>query len=343
MVKTRVGRGFLFSLLFICIPLFVRAEAVSIEIRTHVWKGKEKPAVIIDIHQRLKALRLMLKGSHGKTIEKRLGRLSKGQRKELVLNLPVAEVHLQGELEVTYLDGGTGSVPLDFMAEVVDRFDIDVPSQAVDVEGGRLKVQLSRRASRCDYQIITERGLYDSGSSTFEAHEPGILLEVGWRPPPAGEATLKIDLRCYDENEIFETGMELFPWHISVPHEDVLFASGQWVLTKEERPKLDDALKEIHAAVARYGKWLKGVRLFVAGHTDTMGAQATNQTLSYQRARAIAVYFRKHGIRIPIWVAGLGESRLSVATPDETEEAANRRAEYIIGVSEPYLAGWKKL
>jgi outer membrane protein OmpA-like peptidoglycan-associated protein len=77
------------------------------------------------------------------------------------------------------------------------------------------------------------------------------------------------------------------------------------------------------------------VKLFIAGHTDTVAAADYNRELSRARARAIAGYFRGRGLRIQIRCAGLGEDAPLVATPDETDEPKNRRAEYIVAVEPP--------
>ena len=62
------------------------------------------------------------------------------------------------------------------------------------------------------------------------------------------------------------------------------------------------------------------MRLYVAGHTDTVGPDAKNRKLSLDRARAIAAYFRKKGLTIPIAFAGFGEDVLKVKTADSVDE-----------------------
>ena len=70
------------------------------------------------------------------------------------------------------------------------------------------------------------------------------------------------------------------------------------------------------------------MRIEVSGHTDNVGADADNQRLSEQRAKAVAGFLTGYGIDVARVVAvGLGETR-PVAT-NETEEgrAQNRRTE----------------
>jgi outer membrane protein OmpA-like peptidoglycan-associated protein len=97
-------------------------------------------------------------------------------------------------------------------------------------------------------------------------------------------------------------------------------------------------LDEIQGAIRKYGALAK-IRLFIAGHTDSVGDAASNRSLSRGRAKSIGRWFRKHGIKIPILSAGLGEDQLLIQTPDNTAEAKNRRAEYVVAVEAPALAG----
>ena len=115
-----------------------------------------------------------------------------------------------------------------------------------------------------------------------------------------------------------------------------------------ERRKLDASHALIADAVSRYGRFAD-LRLYIVGHTDTVGDTDANRELSLQRARVIAAYLRKRGLKLPIFFEGLGEQSPRVVTPDETDEAANRRAEYILAVEPPALAPtpippqWRKL
>jgi outer membrane protein OmpA-like peptidoglycan-associated protein len=70
---------------------------------------------------------------------------------------------------------------------------------------------------------------------------------------------------------------------------------------------------------------LSGIK--VTGHTDTVGPQAYNQTLSEQRAEAVATELVKQGVPVGlITTDGVGMSDLEVQTPPETPSEANRRA-----------------
>lgn len=68
--------------------------------------------------------------------------------------------------------------------------------------------------------------------------------------------------------------------------------------------------------------------IVVIGHTDTLGEEAYNDTLSLQRARAVRdLLVARGGDPARIEAAGRGEREPRVPTPDETPEPRNRRAE----------------
>ena len=145
---------------------------------------------------------------------------------------------------------------------------------------------------------------------------------------------LKISLTAYDEQGFFQA-IDLFPWKVEIPHEDVVFASGKAKIVASERPKLDAAVKLIKPQVKVAKRWAP-VKLFVIGHTDTVGDAASNRALSLKRARAIARYLKRKGrLNIPVRYTGLGEDRPKVSTADETDEPANRRAEYYLAIQPP--------
>jgi outer membrane protein OmpA-like peptidoglycan-associated protein len=133
-----------------------------------------------------------------------------------------------------------------------------------------------------------------------------------------------------------------------VPHEEVSFPTGSSAIPPAEEPKLDKSLAAVVQAIHRSGQFAD-LHLYVVGHTDTVGNDETNQKLSEARARSIANFFRTHGVHIPIYYDGLGAHALAVPTADQVDEPKNRRAEYIIAITDPAIAHatgpcrWKKL
>ena len=101
----------------------------------------------------------------------------------------------------------------------------------------------------------------------------------------------------------------------------VEFASGSSALA----PSAEHVLNRLGQALTN--PRLNASRFRIEGHTDTVGDEASNQTLSEQRAQAVAAYLeQKFGIEAArLETVGVGEKDLAVETPDETAEPRNRR------------------
>src|SRR4030095_3584711 len=108
--------------------------------------------------------------------------------------------------------------------------------------------------------------------------------------------------------------------------------------------KIEEALNKDAAA----GRMHAGITLYIAGHTDTVGSGAHNFKVSQDRARSIAGWFRKRGVKIPISYEGFGETTPVVKTADNIDEVRNRRADYVLSDGPPPLsssfhAPWKRI
>jgi outer membrane protein OmpA-like peptidoglycan-associated protein len=189
-----------------------------------------------------------------------------------------------------------------------------------------------------------------SGSAAYKDPAPDGWLAISWTQPDAARVmTMKLRVVASDGAA---TNVELVPWSVAIDHEDVNFSTDSAKIEPGETAKLGASLAKIEEVIKRSERFVK-MRLYIAGHTDTVGASAKNRKLSLDRAHAIAQYFRKRGLAIPIAFAGFGEEVLKVKTPDNTDERANRRVDYVIGPAAgappfkgPYLkvsADWKQL
>lgn len=230
---------------------------------------------------------------------------------------------------------------------------IKVTYDAAHLDLGRrvLEFQVSRPIATAELVAIGEDGKQlGTGSATFDRPAPRTWLAIRWTQP-ADTRVMILKLRV-EATDGTATNVELIPWSVEVEHEDVNFATDSAVIEPAERAKLDASLTSIREIVQRSQKFF-APKLFIAGHTDTVGTAAKNRKLSLDRARAIASYFRGKGLTIPIAFAGYGEEVLRVKTPDSTDERANRRADYVIGPAAgappfkgPYLkarASWRAL
>lgn len=84
--------------------------------------------------------------------------------------------------------------------------------------------------------------------------------------------------------------------------------------------------RRIVSEIAQVAKRHSGAPVQVAGFTDTMGTQQHNDKLSVARAEAVADALKQEGVEPGrIETRGYGERELAVPTPDQTDEARNRR------------------
>ncbi len=106
----------------------------------------------------------------------------------------------------------------------------------------------------------------------------------------------------------------------------VLFATAESALTADDRVTLDAFAALLNADPT--------LVVSIAGHTDTAGSAAANQTLSDARAQSVFDYLTGAASGSPhailasrLTMVGFGESQLVVATADGVDNAANRRVE----------------
>jgi outer membrane protein OmpA-like peptidoglycan-associated protein len=199
----------------------------------------------------------------------------------------------------------------------------------LDLDKHVLQFKPTTSITEAKLTVIGEDGSeLGTGAATYDETSGNQWVPISWTQP-AGARVMTMKLRVVGGNGAV-VNVELVPWSVTVDHEDVNFATDSAVIDPDEAKKLDASLGKIDDIVKRSGKFMK-LRLYVAGHTDTVGPAAKNKKLSLARATAIGQYFHKHGVAIPISVAGFGEGVQKVKTADETDERANRRADYVLG------------
>ena len=105
----------------------------------------------------------------------------------------------------------------------------------------------------------------------------------------------------------------------------VEFRTGSAELTPAAMGTLDQLGKALTSAT------LSAYRFRIEGHTDTVGSAAANQSLSDQRAAAVAKYLEgKFNVTAKrLETVGMGEQGLMVQTPPQTPEPRNRRVQVI--------------
>jgi hypothetical protein len=327
-------------------PAFADAIDVALA-NTTVMRGKGWPQVKVSILEPIAGFKLNLsRASDGKAFEWKGGGRP-GVTRTIELDAPIGKTTWKGELTVNFPNASTGTMPLEFETVVAVPLELKVDKDKdVDLDERTITFRLTNPAGKAQLRVLLESGDFAfDGEIPFSGEAPGIPLHVSW--PDKGSVPLKISLKAFDTMGVF-IGVDFFPWSFEIPHDDVTFDTGKWDIKPEEQRKLDESTAKALEAIRKFGKFAD-VTLFVAGHTDTQGPTASNRTLSLNRARAIAGYFRKKGVTITIRYDGFGEEALAVGTADEVDEVRNRRVQYIIAIDPPRMSNssvtpkWQRL
>jgi outer membrane protein OmpA-like peptidoglycan-associated protein len=327
------------------------AQPVSFELKGDVPVG-QKPVLRVTAMQQVTDLRVELKRDDGKSFTLRQPAMGRGQSVMLSVGDGAAgKASYEGSISAQIPGGDRWSDQLSFetlvRAPVKATYDID----HLDLDKRVLQFKLSRPAGSAELVVFGEDGKeLGKGTATYKKEPPDTWLPISWTQPP-GTRVMTMKLRAVSADGL-ATNVELIPWSVAIDHEDVTFRTDSAVIDPAEEQKLDASLAKITEVVKRGERFMK-MRLYVAGHTDTVGPDGKNRKLSLGRARAIASYFRSKGLKLPIAFAGFGESVPKVKTADEVDERANRRADYVIGPAAgappfkgAYLkaqAGWQQL
>lgn len=103
----------------------------------------------------------------------------------------------------------------------------------------------------------------------------------------------------------------------------VSFETGSADLTGSAKAVLDGVARAIGGA--------DGIRIEVAGHTDSQGDDAYNQRLSQLRANAVKTYLQRQGVDSKVLIAkGYGETQPLASNESQEGRMSNRRVELLV-------------
>jgi outer membrane protein OmpA-like peptidoglycan-associated protein len=211
--------------------------------------------------------------------------------------------------------------------------DVVIDRAKVDLAAHHLELKASRDLAKVTIKVVGDSGaVLADDSRDLDHHPAGTPLAVSWTPS-SDEAVARIEVFAYDVDGYYK-GLALTPWSVAIPHEEVNFKTDSADIADPEKPKLEQSFAKVSLALAKHPE-IQGVRLFIAGHTDTVGTAEHNLQLSRARAQAIAGWFRQRGLKIAIGWEGFGKSALLIKTADNVDEPRNRRVDYILSVDEP--------
>jgi outer membrane protein OmpA-like peptidoglycan-associated protein len=332
--------GTLFATAFAAVP--VHAEPphelpVEVQILEMVNLPGESPRLALSAGERVDKVNVVVHEGGKRIAAKSIGVLAPGGQHALTWRAQPGVhdyvVKVSGRTE-----RGTATVAIESVVTVMRPLEVQLRREQVDLEERSLFFAINNPGGRATLTIRN-----DANRVIHEAHAdhrgqpPGARLTVQW--PELGEPIRRMDLRVYDASESW-ADFELLPFSVEIPHEDVVFETGRAEIRASEQPKLEAAYDAILEAIREHGDDLKA-RLYILGHTDTVGSPGDNLRLSGQRAAAIARWFMdRGGIALPILSHGFGETRLLVPTADSTDEARNRRAQYILAAQAPAAVDW---
>lgn len=323
------------------------ADPMALRLATSVPLGQQ-PRLIVTANQTLDTVEVALTGDDGKSVEESVGPLEAGTSHDFVFDGKAGKRHYHGR--VTCKVGKrtwTSEVSFDTIVAGVLRVTLD--KSHVDLARGRLDLVASIPDGKIHLGIVsaTDGKILVEREQPFADHDPNAPLVVTWDPPGKDAEIGRIEVRVSDPSGAYHL-TTLVPWSVFIPHKEVVFANDSAAIAPAEVPKLEASLAKILEAVAKY-QAVGPIRLFVVGHTDTVGSAKYNLGLSLKRAQAIAAWFRTGAPDLPIAYEGFGEQALRVPSPDNTAEPRNRRVDYILSVEDPVLPAsdfqpvWKSL
>ena len=119
-----------------------------------------------------------------------------------------------------------------------------------------------------------------------------------------------------DEAEAYQVGKNLL-----IRLKKVNFASG--------RAELPEASLDLLAKVSAVAKTMNASEMKVEGHTDSVGSESQNKTISEKRASAVAAYFKSNGFD-EVTSEGYGFQKPIATNKSKEGRAQNRRVDIII-------------
>lgn len=325
-------------------PGLARADAFEMEFLTKVAVGKNPSVSLVALSDATRA-GVNLTRDDGKKYFFPIGTIQAGGKHQIELDGAPGRHTYEGSVTAT-VDGDEDTTPLKFTTVVALPLKIELDKADVDLERRKIQIKLSRVASHVKLRVLgTGSKVLVEKDQDFAGKPAGTPLVISW--PSLGKAEIvRIELIAYDSDG-FYSGVAIVPWSVRIPHEQVNFETDSAVIRKSEVPKLEESYTKITDALTRYRE-IQGVKLFIAGHTDTVGTARYNLNLSRRRAQAIATWFRRRGARLPVFFEGFGESALLVKTADNVDEPRNRRVDYILAVEQPnikaqgHTAAWRQ-
>lgn len=320
------------SLLMLALSASVAsAQDFEYRVNNRVQVGQGQPSITLRSPAALTGAEITFKRSDGHTSTRRLGNLARGEVKEIAISQPPGTFDYTVLLRATDIDGELVEFELTFDVAYTEPLKVDVDTDQVELGQGRLPIRVNRPVEKVEIAFFDANNR-PLGTHTSQHQGARGDIELRFQVPPGDLAALRVAV--HDTDGFWESFI-LEPFWVEIPHQSVVFDSGQHTWQESELPKLTETLERVQQAMRAHRDKGLQMQLYIAGYTDTVGSASSNQQLSERRARAIGRWFASQGLDIPVFFQGFGESVLATPTPDETAEETNRRAIYILGNGAP--------
>ncbi len=207
---------------------------------------------------------------------------------------------------VTYLKG--------IISNATTNEFLEASVQLIDLENGNIINSFSSVASTGEYLISIPAGK----NYAFNVSKKGFLFH-----------SENFSLADNNPTEPYQLNIKLQPLKTgeSVVLKNIFFETNSFELKKEstvELDKLSQLLKDNPA-----------MKIEIGGHTDNIGSDQSNQTLSENRAKAVNDYLVKAGIvATRLTYKGYGKTKPIATNDTEEGRALNRRTEFTVTSTE---------
>ncbi|MEE2756660.1 MAG: OmpA family protein [Myxococcota bacterium] len=303
---------------------------------TYQVKPGQKAKLTLGANQALQKVSVSLKGPKSESTAS-FASMKPGSKRTISFKVPMGRTNWVADIKAKI---GSETVTSTFKFEIVSvgPLQIQLSKQGVKLDKGIITVSSNTPLEKAELVGFNIQGdqIVDDSVSLNEA-TGSVDIRFDALDP---KTVRRIELKVHDHVGRWRA-FRLVAWYVEIPHDDVIFGSGQANIEPQEAKKLAAVVNLIQKEIKAFRTTLGrsdvnfDLKLFVAGCTDTVGSEQDNLMLSRKRAKAIAGYFRSQGIDSPIFYEGYGEKMQAVSTADNVDEEKNRRAIYILTNTQP--------